>query len=144
MFRLSDLLLCLLVFIPSVWALTKFKKQGSFSQNVIFLTLSLAIFCSKGSVPFLIYLAAFIPLLSLEVPLNPSDEPKKAPTTIQEKIIVYLSLMPLFGLLILKKDDFDKTLKNIELPISQLWVTEVAMVIMLLLTLAGSYRLRRK
>lgn len=144
MFLLSDILLCLLVFIPSVWALTKFKKQGSFSQNVIFLTLALVIFCNKGSVAVLIYLASFIPLLSLEVPVNPSDEPKKAPTSVQEKFMVYLSLMPLFGLLILKKDNFDKNLINIELPASHLWLTEIAMVIMLVLTLAGSYRLRRK
>jgi hypothetical protein len=144
MFPYKDVICALLLFIPSVWALTKFKKQSSFSQKIIFLTLSLVILLNKGTIPFLIFMASFVPLLSLEVPLSPSDEPKKVPTTIQEKMVVYLAMMPLFGLLILKREEFDKNLLQIKLPIEQLWVTEIILVVCILLTIAGNMRLRKR
>lgn len=144
MLQFERIIGALLIFIPSVWALTKFKKQSDLSQKVIFLSLALVIFIYKGVVPFLIFMAAFVPLLSLEMPINPIDEPKKSPTSVFEKFIVYFAMMPLFGLLILKRDTFEENLKSLSLPQDQLWITEVVMLIMIGLTLIGTLRLKKK
>lgn len=144
MSQFSDYALSALLFVSSVWSLTKFKKESNFSQKVIFISLALVIFASRGTVPFLIFLASFIPLLSLELPINAADEPKKTPTTIQEKFVVYITMMPLFGLLILKRDSFDSNLLKLELPMNQIWITEVVMLIMIFLTISGTIRIKRK
>lgn len=144
MYELSEVGASILIFLTGVWVLTKLRKEVGGVSKYIFISLSLGILIYKGPISLFIFMAVFVPYLSVSENQKMSQKVKVNSSTIQEKMIVYLSLMPIFGLYILKRDDFHSQLLKVNLPTKDLFVTEIGMAIAILLATYGLLRIRRK
>lgn len=143
MSQFSEPLLTVFLFFTGVWSLILIHRKIIYSSRLTLLAISLSILVLKGLIPFVIFLGCFLPLMSMNNNVFLKSKLKQRNTSIREKLIVYITTMPLFGLILLKKESFLENIKNISINPDGLLAIEIIFIVVLIVTIASSYKVTR-
>jgi len=143
MSQFSEPLLTVFLFFTGVWSLILIHRKIIYSSRLTLLAISLSILVLKGLIPFVIFLGCFLPLISMNNNIFLKSKLKQRNTSIREKLIVYITTMPLFGLILLKKESFLENIKSISINPDGLLAIEIIFIVVLIVTIASSYKVTR-
>lgn len=143
MSQFSEPLLTVFLFFTGVWSLILIHRKIIYSSRLTLLAISLSILVLKGLIPFVIFLGCFLPLMSMNNNVFLNSKLKQRNTSIREKLIVYITTMPLFGLILLKKESFLEIIKSISINPDGLLAIEIIFIVVLIVTIASSYKVTR-